>query len=140
MTGRLEQLLIKHEGFKTHCYEDINGLVHIGVGRNLDDIGLSEDEVMYLLYSDIRRCDQELLRAFPWYLDLTRVRKDFMICMCFNLGLTRLLKFKLALGHMAEQSYDLAAMEFLDSKWSKQVGQRSIDLTNMLKSSRYPSA
>ena len=64
---RLEKLLIKHEGYQKKAYEDSVGVVSIGVGRNLDDLGLSDEEIMYLLNNDIIRCDKELINCFPWY-------------------------------------------------------------------------
>lgn len=137
--SRLEKLLIKHEGYQSKAYEDTVGTVSIGVGRNLDDVGLSDDEIMYLLNNDIARCSQELLGCFPWYSELSRVRQEFMIMLCFNLGLTRLRKFVKALGHMENREYSLAADEFLDSKWATQVGNRAVELTEILITNRYPT-
>ena len=135
---RLEKLLIKHEGYQNKAYEDTVGTVSIGVGRNLDDVGLSDDEIMYLLHNDIVRCDLELIACFPWYSDLSRVRQEVMLMLCFNLGLTRLRKFVKALGWMEKQEYALAAEEFLLSKWANQVGSRAIELTEMLITNKYP--
>jgi GH24 family phage-related lysozyme (muramidase) len=48
-----------------------------------------------------------------WYKDLDQVRKDAMINLCFNLGISRLRKFKLALRAMEVKDYEDAADEFL---------------------------
>jgi lysozyme len=48
--------------------------------------------------------------------------------MCFNLGITRLLKFKKFLGAMEDHNWDKAAVEMLDSRWAIQVGPRAIRL------------
>jgi lysozyme len=53
--------------------------------------------------------------------------------MCFNLGKTRLLAFKRTLLAIAIRDYDNAALYMLQSKWSKQVGNRSIRLAKMMK-------
>jgi lysozyme len=71
----LIDLLVKHEGLRTKPYEDTVGVLTIGVGRNLDDVGLSHDEIYYMLKNDIRRCEEELDNAFRWYKDLDQVRK-----------------------------------------------------------------
>lgn len=136
--NRLQRLLVKHEGFRNKPYEDTSGFVSIGVGRNLDGLGLSDEEVMYLLDNDIRRCDEELLSNFRWYAGLCRCRQDAMLSLCFNLGITRLRKFKKALSAMADGDYETAADEFLDSKWATQVGSERVDdLVSMIRTGVY---
>jgi hypothetical protein len=39
---------------------------------------------------------------------------------------------------MADAEYDRAAMEFLDSRWAKQVGKRSEDVAHMIRTGEYP--
>jgi hypothetical protein len=38
---------------------------------------------------------------------------------------------------MDEQDYDKAAVEFMDSRWAKQVGGRALELTDMVKAGSY---
>ena len=139
--NNLQRLLIKHEGMRLKPYEDVlTEDITIGVGRNLDSLGLTEDEVMYLLTNDIVRCDKELLHNFKWYSEMCRARQDAMINLCFNLGITRLLTFKKALQAMADKDYVKAADEFLDSKWATQVGSnRSDDIACMIRTGKYPT-
>ena len=134
------EMLRTHEGVETHAYKCTAEKTTIGVGRNIDPsggIGLSRDEIDYLLANDVKRVRVELIRAFAWYSELDEVRKDAMIDMCFNMGLPRLSKFKKSLAAMAIGDYDLAAMEFLDSNWAKQVGGRAITVTDMIRSGEY---
>ena len=73
--NNLQRLLIKHEGMRLKPYEDVlTEDITIGVGRNLDSLGLTEDEVMYLLTNDIVRCDKELLNNFKWYPELWQIK------------------------------------------------------------------
>lgn len=139
--NNLHRLLIKHEGMRLKPYEDVlTEDITIGVGRNLDSLGLTEDEVMYLLNNDIVRRDKELLNSFKWYPELCRARQDAMINLCFNLGITRLLTFKKALQAMEDKDYSKAAIEFLDSKWATQVGvTRSNDIALMIRTGKYPT-
>tara|TARA_B110000238_G_C16119555_1_gene436480 strand:- start:535 stop:948 length:414 start_codon:yes stop_codon:yes gene_type:complete len=134
------EMLRKHEGVEKYAYKCTADKVTIGVGRNIDkssSMGLSDDEIDYLLSNDIKRVSAELIRAFPWYSELDEVRKDAMIDMCFNMGLPRLSKFKNSLAAMKNGDYDIAALEFLDSNWAKQVGSRSITITDMIRSGEY---
>ena len=134
------EMLRKHEGIETHAYTDTVGKVTIGVGRNIDSkggIGISDEEIDYLLTNDVRRVNAELVAGFSWYNAIAPARKDAMMDICFNLGLPRLKKFKKALSAMALGDYEAAATEFLDSRWAKQVGQRAITITNMIRSGSY---
>ena len=51
-----------------------------------------------------------------------------MANMCFNLGVTRLLKFKKFLTAIESKDWDNAAAEMMDSRWAVQVGPRAIRL------------
>ena len=133
---RLIETLKRHEGVKYYVYKDHLGYETIGVGRCLKEgvgLGLTHDEVDYLLMNDINRCLEELDAAFPWFKDLTEIRREAMINLCFNLGLTRLRKFEKALAAMSIHNYEEAADEFLDSRWAKQVGNRAQEVTEMIR-------
>jgi lysozyme len=51
--------------------------------------------------------------------------------------MTRLRTFKKALHAMSEEDYQTAADEFLDSKWANQVGNRAIEVTDLIKKGHY---
>jgi len=138
--SRIIEMLRKHESVETHAYECSANKITVGVGRNIDKdggIGLSNDEIDYLLANDIKRVNGELQRSFDWFNALDQVRKDAMIDLCFNIGLPRMKGFKKALAAMDGADYDTAATEFLDSRWAKQVGSRSVTITDMVRSGSY---
>lgn len=137
---KLLDMLKRHEGVETHAYECSAGKITVGVGRNIDQdggIGLTEDEIDYLLQNDIERVMLELVSEYDWFNDLDDVRKDAMIDIAFNLGQTRLRLFKRALAAMEAGKYKDAATEFLDSKWAKQVGGRALELSDMISTGEY---
>ena len=137
---KLLAMLKRHEGVETHAYECSEGKITVGVGRNIDQaggMGLSDDEIDYLLQNDIERVIKELSSEYPWFSDLDDVRKDAMVDISFNLGQTRLRLFKRALAAMETGDYKEAATEFLDSRWAKQVGSRALELTDMISSGEY---
>lgn len=137
MKELIEQLK-RHEGVKTHVYLCPAGFETIGVGRNISEsgLGLTEDEIEYLLNNDIKRCSQELSDNFKWYLELNRARQYAMINLCFNLGLPTLLKFKNALKSMEAGLFDEAADHFLDSRWARQVGDRAVEVTSTIRTGK----
>ena len=98
---------------------------------------LSDDEVDYLLQNDIDRVSGELDSEYEWFAGLDDVRQDAMIDISFNLGQTRLRAFKNALAAMAKGDWRAAADEFMDSRWSGQVGNRAKELTEMIRTGQY---
>jgi lysozyme len=138
--NKLIEMLKRHEGVETHAYKCSASKITVGVGRNIDPeggLGLSEDEVDYLLQNDIERIISELDFQYGWFSDLNADRKDAMIDISFNLGQTRLRKFEKALTAMSKGEWDTAADEFMDSKWSKQVGNRAKELTAIIRIGKY---
>lgn len=129
----LTELLIEHEGLRLKPYRDTVGKLTIGVGRNLDDVGISSAEAMLMLHNDIREAENDCLHAFPWYAELDETRQAVMISLRFNLGLAGLLKFKKFLHAMSLDDYTTAAAELLDSQWATQVGQRADTLATMIR-------
>ena len=139
MTEQLLEMLKRHEGVESHVYRCSAGYETIGVGRNISKsgLGLSDDEVDYLLENDIVRVVKELSSEYPWFNDLDDVRKDAIIDIGFNLGATRLRGFRRALAAMDAADYKTASLEFLDSKWSRDVKGRSTELAYMIEMGEY---
>lgn len=122
-----------HEGERLKPYRCTAGKLTIGVGRNLDDRGITSDESAYLLNNDIDSHWIELLEHLPWVETLDEVRQRVMLDMAFNLGIFGLLTFHRTLGHIKAGNYALAASAMLESKWARQVGQRARRLATMMK-------
>ena len=133
MDERITELLVQHEGMRLKPYKCTAGKLTIGVGRNLDDVGITNYEAMALLKNDIARVKQELYGNLPYFEALDETRQVVLIDMCFNLGISRLLKFKKMFLALNAGLYDVAASEMLDSRWAKQVGKRALELSIMMK-------
>ena len=129
----LQALLIKHEGLRLKPYTCTAGKTTIGVGRNLDDNGITESEAMSMLDRDIAVTVSALRDEFLWFADLDRTRKDAVISLGFNMGVRKLTTFKKFIAGMAAQQYETAAAEILDSAYATQVGKRAIELAGMIR-------
>ena len=129
----LEQQLIKHEDLRLKPYRCTAGRLTLGVGRNLDDNGITKAEAMMMLRNDLTRTRFGLEKVFPGFLGLSRRRRMALIDMCFNLGLPRFLQFKKMLAAVVARDFSLAAEEMLSSAWAKQVGQRAQTLATMMR-------
>ncbi len=122
--SKLSDAIISHEGSERYAYQDSMGFTTVGIGRNIDKHGgngLSMDEQLYLLNNDILRCRSELLRCDFYKNEINAVRQDALVELCFNMGLSGLLKFVKMLSFFQEKNYKAATIELVDSKWAKQV-------------------
>jgi lysozyme len=133
----LIQQLMHHEGFRSKPYKCTAGKLTIGYGRNLEDRGLSKDEALYLLLNDIHDAQKAVEAALPWSKNLTPARRGVLVNMAFNLGIGGLLKFKKMLAATEAGRYSLAAEEMLDSRWATQVGERALELADIMKTGLY---
>ena len=109
----------------------------IGIGRNLEDVGISEDEAETLLRHDIIEATNQLLNAFPWMGTLNDARGSAMINFTFNVGIGTVKKFTNTLAYMEAGEWDKAADEMMDSKWAKQVGNRAIEVTEQIRTGKW---
>tara|TARA_A100001391_G_C4860640_1_gene222397 strand:- start:2 stop:493 length:492 start_codon:yes stop_codon:yes gene_type:complete len=145
--------LITHEGLRLQVYKDTLGIDTIGIGRNLKDRGITDEELewmdipsidtvyehgiteadaMYLAQNDVQIVEEELIRAHPCVEELDAVRQLILIDMAFNMGVPRLSKFKKMWAAIHENKFDVAAKEMLDSRWATQVKSRSTKLAHAM--------
>ena len=139
MTDKIIEMLRLHEGVKTHVYSDHLGYETIGVGRCIKEgvgLGLSDDEIDYLLTNDVNRVIAELGR-FSWFSELNEARRDAMINLCFQLGLPKLLKFKNFLASMEDGDYEAASTHLLDSLYARQTPARANEVAEIIVSGKY---
>lgn len=129
---KLKDQLILHEGLELKSYQCSAGFITLGVGRNVEELGITEDEARYLLDNDILRVTKELDSAMPWWRNMSEVRQRVVVDMVFNLGISRFLNFKNAINAMQEEDWDEAAAQMLDSRWADQVGQRATRLATAM--------
>ena len=143
--SRLTEMLRRHEGVESHAYLCSQNFTTIGVGRNIDagnngrarGLGLSDDEVDYLLRNDIDRVVEELDDEFSWFAGLNDARSDAMVDISFNLGQTRLRGFRKALEAMESGEWEEASRQFLESRWADQVGNRAVELAEIIRTGEY---
>ncbi len=126
--------LIRDEGLELKPYVDTVGKLTIGIGRNLDDVGISEHEARFMLTTDIIAATDILDDNIPWWDDMPAAPARALLNMCFNLGYPRLSGFKKMLAALEAGDYHKAADEALDSRWASQVGDRSKRIADLIRS------
>ena len=145
--------LIDHEGLVLNVYQDSLGIDTIGIGRNLEDRGITDEELAYLDFpsidavyehgvteadarylaeNDVQIVEDELLRAHPCVDRLDSVRQLILVDMAFNMGVPRLCKFQKMWNAIHEEDFANAAKEMLDSRWAVQVKSRAVKLANAM--------
>ena len=118
-------------------YKCTSDKLTIGIGRNLEDVGISEKEAEMLLQNDVQQVTAQLKEKFPWVLQLDEVRFAALINFTFNVGIGTASKFVNAMALLKAGNYGTAADEFLDSRWAKQVGQRAIEVTEQIRTGEW---
>lgn len=130
----LEEMLIRHESLRLRPYRDSVGKLTLGVGRNLDDVGITTDEALLLLSNDILKVYRGLKATLPFWEKIDATRQRVLANMAFNMGVSGLLGFKKMLAAIEMGHYHEAADEMLSSKWAAQVGKRATELAELMKS------
>jgi lysozyme len=135
---RLCSDLIGDDGVRLKPYRDIKGKLMIGVGRNLDDVGISRDEAAFLLDGDLTRAEGLLDANASWWRMLDPVRQGILMNMVFDLGwgdgIHGLSSFQNMLRRVQAGDYVAAGQAMLASGWASQVGGRVMRLSRAMAS------
>ncbi len=129
---KLTDQLTTHEGLCLKPYHCPAGKLTIGIGRNLEDKGISEKEAVMLLENDIEECIEDLEIVFQGFDLLPEAVQLVLVDMRFNLGPGRFRQFKKMIAAVKNQDFGKAAAEMKDSRWYRQVGRRAERLVNMM--------
>lgn len=138
----LSKELHRDEGLRLKPYRDILGVLTIGVGRNLEDKGISDAEAHLMLMNDIREVALSFNIHIPWWTQLPEDKQHALCNMAFQLGVDKahgkFYNFKKFLSKLEAavtrgQSYDDAADEALDSRWARQTPERAKRVTDRLR-------
>ena len=134
----------ENEGYKKKVYKDTKGNRTIGIGFNLEDAGnkqflkkagidlkevlagreLTDNEVITLYNHSLTQAFNDAKQFDPQFAKRPEPVKKAIVDMAFNLGLTKLNKFKDMKAALMQNDYKVAADEMVDSNWYKQVKTR----------------
>ena len=134
---RLAEQLKVHEGLRLKPYKDTVGKWTIGIGRNLEDKGIAEQEALFMLNNDVDYFHDKIKKEINWFWALDDVRQNVLVNMAFNLGVSGLLTFKNTLRLISFNRYEEAAEEMLNSKWARQVGYRAEELAEQMRTGEF---
>jgi lysozyme len=139
---QLKETLKVDEGVVYKIYKDHLGYPTFGIGHLVikednefgKDVGteVSEDRVNECFESDVQSVIEDCKKLHDGWDGYPQEAKQIIANMMFNMGLTRLSKFKNHNAALQSGDWKEAAKEGRDSKWYKQVTNRAERLMKRL--------
>ena len=146
-------MLSLNEGNLPGVYKDSKGNRTIGIGFNLEDAGnrkflkqqgidinelfegrqLSDRETKILYNHSLTQAFNDAQQYDPNFAQRPEAVKMTLVDMAFNLGLTKLNKFKKMKQGLMNNDYQTAADEMVDSRWYRQVTNRADRLVERMR-------
>jgi len=112
------------EGKRLKSYNDSEGHLTIGYGRNLSAVGIHDDEAELMFENDFSQALAVAFKNVANFVDLSYNRKGVLIGMAFNLGEKGFKGFKKMIAAVEKEDFETAADEILDSKAARQLPER----------------
>ena len=140
---KLREELEADEGVKYEIYNDHLGYPTFGIGHLViesdpehgQEIGtaISESRVVEAFESDVVGVVSDCESLYDDFEDLPEEAQRIIANMMFNMGRTRLSKFKGMKRGVDARDWEAAADEMVDSNWYKQVTNRADRLVNRMR-------
>lgn len=140
LMAKLRVELVRDEDDRRRPYRCTAGHLTAGIGHNLEAKDLSDAVVDLWFSEDVKDSEDALDAIEPRWRQLDGDRQRVLLNMAFNLGEFRLRGFKAmwkAIGAFLDgfgaHWLTVAAEEMIDSKWSRQVGERAHRLADRMR-------
>ena len=140
---QLRKELERDEGVKYEVYHDHLGYPTFGIGHLITDddpecgasVGteVSSDRVQEAFEADVETVLSDCERLYVQFEHLPEEVKLIVANMMFNMGLTRLSKFKGMKRGVDARDWNQAADEMVDSRWYSQVTNRANRLVERMR-------
>lgn len=140
---QIKEDLVKHEGYVTEIYLCSEGYPTFGIGHMVteDDMEhtwpvgtpVTDERILQVFHDD---CNAACTDASALFLNFSSHPENVqrvLVNMAFNLGRSRLGKFKNMITAVNEGNYSKAADEMVDSKWYRQVKRRGEELVEIMR-------
>ena len=140
---QLREELTEDEGCKYEIYLDHLGYPTFGIGHLVRDddpehgeevgTSVSEDRVIAAFESDIEGVLSDCAKLYSDFGNLPEEAQRVIANMMFNMGLTRLSKFRGMKRGVDARNWNDAADEMVDSRWYRQVTNRADRLVERMR-------
>ena len=135
--------LIKHEGYKQEIYLCSEGVPTFGIGHAVKEndieytwpVGtpVEKDRIDNAFLTDVQDACNDVDSLFKDAWNTPDNVQRVLVNMAFNIGRTRLGKFKKMIEAVNNNDWNEAANQMVDSRWYNQVGGRSVELENWMR-------
>lgn len=147
MTRCVEDMLDRDEGKEYQAYPDPLSPCAVAARKGLPTLGLdgapwtigkghtgpevhqglvwNDDQIDYAFQLDVAEAWTDCQNHFePWFSQLSEPRQAVLVCMVYQMGIDRVLKFVNTLAAVRDQHFALAADGMRSSVWGKQTPKR----------------
>lgn len=112
----VKQLVLDTQDYKEFPYAD-NGTIKIGLGRDIQNRGISLSEALYLTVADLNYYNDKLSAYVKFYDSLSDPRKCVLIFLAYQNGLQNLFKMNEFMMALESSDYERAANELQGVKF-----------------------
>ena len=154
LTGKLSNMIKRHEGLRLSPYKCPAGKRTIGYGHNLEASPLhlldkyldhylattnsiTEHMADWILDQDILHAGIAAEQLTPSWHTLNDARRAVVISMIFNLGIQGFTQFRRMRSALDAGDWKATAAEMRDSAWYRQVGSRGEELSRMMETGEW---
>lgn len=134
-------MLETDEGLRLKPYKCTAGKTTIGIGRNLDDNGISKEMAYQMLDEDVALANKACQKLFgeQWN-SWSENRRLGWINFLFNVGFQTASKFKNTIRAARIEDWAEVEKHLKESLWYKQVGKRAERVIAMICREAFPYA
>ena len=125
--------IMEHEGFRSGVYQCTEGHDTIGIGFKVADLELDLDIAKEILQRKLDLLIKRVNNRFSWVSKAPEPIQNVVYNMCYQMGVSGFSKFKKTIQYLIDEDYNSASREMLESRWSRQTPNRSIELSNIVK-------
>jgi len=146
----IEEFIERDEGRRLEVYYCPSGAKTVGVGHNIDALGLppgikthltvngaiTDEMADFLLAEDIKTAESDAKVIYKNFQRLNKARQMALINFLFQLGYSKAQSFKRANAAIEREDWKEAARELLDSKWARQTPARARRIAAIIEGGR----
>jgi lysozyme len=123
------------EGYRRDPYKCTAGYLTVGIGRNLQTVGIRYSEAKFMLKNDLDECRWDLEKIFPGQFSALPTHvAEVLMNMRFQLGSGGFRGFKKMIAAIRGWDFVEAQRQGLDSKWAKRdTPERAQELMEVLR-------
>jgi lysozyme len=137
--SKIRRMLERDEGIRLKPYKCSQGFLTIGIGRNLDSVGISKATAYQMLDEDVEAATRGCKRIFEELFDTWSENRQLgWINLAFNLGFASLSQFRNTIRAARVGDWQSVELGLRKSLWCKQVGSRSERVIKMICEEAYP--